>query len=467
MGLSGRWRSVVLALLASAGVPMTATGCSDSGEPTKVEQVAETTHSLEVSAFPAHAARQWMVTLANCVKFDGISPPVAARTYSYAAIAMYEALVHGMPGYKSLAGQLNGLPSLPQPDPGLEYDWPSVLAATMDRLVRHPLPGSLFAYPNRIFFEFTTFTQSALFKLGPTQLGYRGTAGVPANVIQNSVDYGNQLADTLIPWIVADGYFDLRYKGFIPPQGPQYWVPTGFSDTDKVENPLEPHFGELRPLVLTSPDECAPPAPPPFSTDPASAMYAEANAVYQTDINLTDAQIETARFWADGPKDTATPSGHWLAIANQLLRNKNLAEAARGYALTSIGYFDAFIAVWQSKFVHNLLRPETYIRRHISADWRPLLPTPQFPEYVSGHSGQSMAAAVMFTEVFGGGAFTDNTKLRRGFASRSFASFTAAADEAAISRVYGGIHYPMGSNEGKVLGTCVGNAIKTRIDITE
>src|SRR5262249_55474979 len=149
-----------------------------------------------------------------------------------------------------------------------------------------------------------------------------------------------------------------------------YWVPTGFSDTDKAENPLEPYFGVLRPLVLATSDECAPPDPVPFSSDAASPFYAQANVVYQTDITLTDDQIETARYWADGPTDTATPSGHWLAIANTFIRPKNLADAAAAYALTSIGYFDAFIAVWQSKFNYNLLRPETYIRRYIRPDWR-------------------------------------------------------------------------------------------------
>lgn len=227
-------RSLSLALLGLL-VLSTVPGCG--GEPAEPEAVNEVTHSVDTTSFNAHYARQWMANLGNSIKFDKISPPLAARTYAYGSIAMYEAVVHGMPGYQSLAGQLNGLTSLPTPDPGLEYDWPTVLAHTMDRLVRSPLPGNLYVFPNRIFYEFTTFPQAALWLLGPTQIGYRQAAGVPEAVIRNSMAFAHQLADALNAWMAADGYLDLRYKGFVPPLGPDKWVPTSFSDTDKVADP--------------------------------------------------------------------------------------------------------------------------------------------------------------------------------------------------------------------------------------
>jgi hypothetical protein len=451
-------------LCAAAVAVLALSGCSDaSAGMDQLEPTAERASSVDATTFPAHYARQWMTSLANSVRFDGISPPVAARTYAYAGVAIYESVVHGMPGYRSLAGQLNGLNTLPKPTPGLEYDWPTVLAQTMDRMVRN---GRVHVFPNRVFYEYTTETQAPLFVLGPIQIGYRRTAGVPSDVIEDSIAYGNALADVLIPWSEDDQYHALRYAGFIPPQGPQYWAPTGFQDKDKVMNPLEPHFGRLRPMVLTNGAECAPPPPVPFSTDPSSAFHAQAAAVYDAETNGTDEQREIANFWADGPGATPTPAGHWLAIATSFVRPRSLAEAASAYAITGIGYFDAFIAVWQSKYEHNLIRPETYIRRHIDSDWRPFIPTPQFPEYVSGHSGQSAASAVLFTHVFGSGPFTDSTKLRRGFGPRSFANFTAAAQEAANSRLYGGIHFPMGNQQGLALGTCVGNKIKDRVQLT-
>jgi hypothetical protein len=297
------------------------------------------------------------------------------------------------------------------------------------------------------------------------QIGYRRAAGVQPAVIDASISYGSALGGAIAAWANADGYPQIRYKGYLMPEGPDKWVPTGFSDTDKVANPVEPYFGTLRPMVLTNPAECAPPPPVPFSTAPGSDMYNQADAVYQTDLALTKEQREIAQFWADPPGATPTPPGHWLAIASSFVRTRNLEEAVQGYAKTSIGYFDAFIAIWQSKYEYNLLRPETYIRRHINPSWRPFLPTPQFPEYVSGHSGVSGASAVTFTEAFGSGPFTDATKLRRGFGARTFTSFTHAAQEAAMSRLYGGIHFPMGNAEGIALGTCVGNAVTSRVHL--
>ncbi len=461
-------RLTVLVPLCALALSAAAPGCNAEGATgaPPAEPASEVSHSLDATQFPAHYARQWMTNVANSIKYDGITPPVAARAYTYTAVAMYEAVMHGIPGARSLAGQLNGLGALPAPNAALPYDWPTVLAHTMDRLVRHEYPGSSFIFPNRIFFEFTTFTQASLWVLGPTQIGYRRAAGVPAAVIDRSVAYADQLADVLIPWMVDDGYLEYRYKGFIPPEGPQYWVPTGFSDTDKVANPEEPNFRRVRPLVLASPTECTAPPPVPFSTDPASAFYAQENAVYQTELTLTDEQIEIARFWADGARDTATPAGHWVAITTQFLRPRTLAEAATGYAKASLGYLDSFIAIWQVKYTHNVIRPETYIRRYIDSDWRPLLNTPQHPDYVSGHSGQSVATAVLLTDLFGSGPFTDNTKLRRGFGPRSFPSFLDAAFEASISREYGGIHTPMANEQGRNLGECVGNVILDRVHFT-
>jgi hypothetical protein len=434
---------------------------TDNGSEREPLAYAEQHVTQPTANFPATYARQWMTNLANSVRGDTIHPTVAARTYTYGAIGIYEAVVHGMPGRRSLAGQLNGLASLPEPVSGIEYDWPTVLAQTMHVLVNR----SVYVYPNRLFFQYTTFTQSSLTSLGPVQIGLRRAAGVPETVIGNSIAYGDALGAALSVWVDADGYRALRYKGFIPPAGPGYWVPTGFSDTDKVHIPEEPHFGAVRPLVLVNADECAPPPPPEFSTDPSSEFYAQARAVYDTEVNLTNEQREIARFWADGPGATPTPAGHWLALATKNLRSGNLANAATGYAFTSLAYLDAFIAVWKSKFDYNVLRPETYIRRHIDPGWQAFLPTPFFAEYVSGHSGVSGASAGVFTEFFGAGPVIDDTKIRRGFAPRSFANYTDAALEAVVSRLYGGIHYPISTERGFTLGQCVADRIIARVEL--
>jgi hypothetical protein len=456
--MTSRIATATLAVLCSSVL----VGCGgEAGEP--IAQERAQVISPNTSTFPTTFARQWMTNLANSVKNDVVSPPVAARTYAYGAIAIYESVVHGMPGYQSLAGQLNGLDSLPTPNPALEYDWPSVLAQTMHRVVNE----GVYTYPNRIFFEHTTLSDASLKSLGRVQLGYRTAQGVPDDVMLNSITYADELADALIAWSNADGYYALRYKGWIPPQGPDKWVPTGFSDTDKVVNPLEPHFGEVRPLVLTSGGECKPAnlglGPPAFSTDPSSEMYQQAKLVRDTEVNLNDEQREIARFWADDPGATPTPPGHWLSIATKLLRPTNLANAAAGYVSVSMGFFDSFIAVWESKYDYNLFRPSTYVRRHIDPGWQTFLGVPPFPTYVSGHSGVSGASGVLFTDYFGTGGFVDDTKLRRGFAARTFASFTDAAEEAAVSRLYGGIHWEFDNNDGLALGECVAGAIIDRV----
>jgi hypothetical protein len=288
-------------------------------------------------------------------------------------------------------------------------------------------------------------------------------AGVPQDVIDNSIEYGHALAGALIPWAEADGYDNIRYKGYIAPAGVDKWVSTGFSDKAKVANPTEPYFGNLRLLVMNTPDECGPAGPKPFSADPASAFYAEAAHVHATDDNLTDEQREIARFWADPPVDTGTPAAHWINIATKFVRPLTLDRAVVTYAMQGIAFYDAFISCWYIKFKYNLLRPETYIRRYIQSDWVPLMPTPQFPTYASGHSTESGANAVVLTQLFGPGPFVDDTKLRRGFAPHNFASFHDAALEAAISREYGGIHYPMDDDDGVVAGECIGGLVVSRV----
>jgi hypothetical protein len=402
--------------------PLTVSACGpETADRGGTEESASHTHALgtPVASFPSTAVRHWMASLANAARDDQVTPPVASRTYAYGAIAMYEALVHGMPGHHSMVGQLNGLTSLPLPEAGADYDWPTVLAATMHRVQR-----DIHIFPFLEFHEFVTPSMAALGTLGPVQIGHRRIAGVAEDVIDRSEAYGASLGEALAAWANADGYpDDVRFAAWEPPRGPDKWVPTGFADTDKVARAIEPHFGRLRTLVLTDGSECLAPPPPEFSTDPASAMYQEALAVYTTDLELTQEQRTIALFWADGP-GTSGPPGHWVEILNTLIRNESMADAVVAHMKMGIGQYDAFVSTWYSKYYYNLLRPTTYIRRHIDPTWRSFIPAPQFPEYTSGHSGQSGAATTVLAAVLGDVPFTDTTKVRRGFEARSYASFT-------------------------------------------
>jgi hypothetical protein len=202
-----------------------------------------------------------------------------------------------------------------------------------------------------------------------------------------------------------------------------------------------------------------------FSTSPGSAFHAEAQRVYDVSRALTPEQYQTVLYWADNPGQTGTPVGHWLAIGSQLVTQLRLSaeQAAEMFVLVTLAQADAFIAIWHEKYRLNLIRPGTYVRRHIDPAWTSAIITPPFPEYPSGHSGQSASAATVLTALLGPVAFEDSSNLALGHAARRFATFQEAADEAAESRLYGGIHFPMGNENGKALGRCVGRIVLDRL----
>jgi membrane-associated phospholipid phosphatase len=184
--------------------------------------------------------------------------------------------------------------------------------------------------------------------------------------------------------------------------------------------------------------------------------------VYETVNGLTDEQRTIALYWADLAGETATPPGHSLAITAQVLEqlDASLDLAAEAFARVGLGESDAFIASWATKYHYNLLRPVTYIHELIDPGWLPVLETPPFPAYTSGHSNDAGASSTILTAMFGDGfAFTDHTHDRLGFAPRSFTSFDDAASESAFSRLYGGIHYRADIEQGLVQGVCVGRAV--------
>jgi hypothetical protein len=182
---------------------------------------------------------------------------------------------------------------------------------------------------------------------------------------------------------------------------------------------------------------------------------------------LTPNQRETALYWADNSGETATPAGHWLSIGSGMIAERRLsaAQAAWTMAVTSTALADAFVSAWAYKFRLNLIRPRTFIRRTMDPTWEPAIPTPPFPEYLSGHSTVSAAAAGMLTALLGATPFNDSTNVSIGHAARRFDSFDSAAVEAGQSRIFGGIHFPSGNLEGRKLGECIANRIADRLKV--
>jgi hypothetical protein len=293
------------------------------------------------------------------------------------------------------------------------------------------------------------------------RLDARAVEGLPPEVVARSAAYGTAIAAHVLAWAAGDGGAVVENMGFPEAyaltEGPAHWVPTSL--IRQQQTPLLPGWGENRTFAMPDGAACPLPPPPAYSEAPGSAFHAEALEVYET-VNALDAEERAiARFWSDDPMLSPTPPGHWISIALQVLDAEDAPLDVRAEVLARLGVAlaDSFVACWNAKYVFDLVRPVTYIRRTIDPAWEPPLITPPFPEYPSGHSTQSGAAAEVLTAAFGEGfAFADATHVDDGLPARSYPSFWAAAEEAGISRLYGGIHFRAAIERGLDQGRCVG-----------
>jgi hypothetical protein len=396
--------------------------------------------------------RNWYRMILELVRHTPTySPPVASRAFAYTALVAYEAVASGDGPLATLAGQVTALPSPPPREAGAIYAEAVVLNAALARAVD-------------VFFANTGPTgQRAKAALG-RQLDALVAEGVDDAVLARSHAYGLALADAIIAASMGDGGAVVENLGFpesyaLDP-APGRWVPT--SAIQLQQSPLLPRWGENRPLVLPDGAACPLPPPPEYSTVPGSAFHDEALEVYEVSRTLTEDQKQIARFWSDDPMLSPTPPGHWVAIVLQIAERDGLSVEQQVDALVRLGIAvsDGFIVNWRDKFHYDLLRPVTYIREVIDPAWQPLLITPPFPEYPSGHSTQSGAAAQVLTQVFGEPfPFTDRTHEDDGMPARDFTGFWHAAEEAGMSRLYGGIHFRAAIDRGLEQGACVGDVV--------
>ncbi len=407
-------------------------------------------HNSDVSA-------AWFHLLYDRVKAEGFSPPVASRIYGAAGVCLYESMIDGMPKHRSLDGQLNQLVNVPNALKNRKYHWPSVANATLGRLLETLFAGK----PSSI----------AAFDALEQQIAASFASTVSATTLGNSVSHGQAVADSIAAWLSTDGYAIYNNCAFVPPAGPGLWVPT---PPAFVANPLQPCWGLLRPFALADGSEGAPAGHPAYSTSTSSEFYAYAFEVYSTVNSLTPEQATIAVYWADGPVQTGTPPGHWIDIVRQISLNKplNLGDSAEAFARVGISVADAFIACWNTKYTHNLLRPITYIRANIDPLWNAYIGTPPFPEFTSGHSTQSGASSAILADMLGHNyRFTDTTHTDHGLvpamSPRTFASLDEAAVEAKDSRLYGGIHYRFGNDEGYEQGKRIAGIILSRVRFTK
>jgi hypothetical protein len=419
-------------------------------QPVVLKTAANKTHGhlKQTKTNSSEVAIKWMNMQLQLMKTAIGIPNVAfVRPYAYSGIALYEAVVPGMPAYQSFEGQLNGLAGLPQTAPGLAYHWPSSANAALAYINKHMFTTTSEA--NQVSID---SLESAL------NAAYSGTADV--ETINRSIAFGREVAQIIFEWAETDGYLHAS-DAYTPPTGTGLWVstPPAFAAAST------PYWGNLRTLVTGSGEHAQPTAPTPYSTGPGSDFYRMAKRVYDASQTITPEQTAMALYWRDVPGVT-TP-GHYLSILKQVVEVENcsLDKTAVAYALDAITVFDASISCWQTKYHYNLVRPVTYIRNMLGyTNWSSLLVTPAHPEYSAAHAVLSAANADVLTSVFGDDYdFTDHTYDYLGYAPRSFNSFRAISEDAANSRLYAGIHYQPSIDAGLLQGRKVAQNIITRL----
>lgn len=396
--------------------------------------------------------------LTDVIIHDIFSPPVAARVYAYANIAAYEVIAATHTGQRSLYQQVKDFPAIKAPKKKIE---PSLAAV----------------YAFLLTGEKLIFSEPILRDSMNAIITWYQNQKIPSKIFSASVEYASYVSAQILQWAALDQYRETRrMRRYNIKKEEGKWLPTPPGYIAAVE----PYWNKIRTITMDSATQFRPPLAIAFSSDTASVFYRQAREVYTAVNSLSHSDSAIASFWDCNPfflntrghmnfaTKKISPGGHWMAIAGLACRQSgaSIAKSAAAYTYTAIALFDGFICCWEEKYRSNLIRPETYINSYIDENWRPLLQTPPFPEYTSGHSVVSTAAAKVLSHVFGKEfAFNDDTEVEFGLPVRSFTSFKQACDEAAISRLYGGIHYRAAIEHGQVQGEKVGAWVLQKIKL--
>jgi thioredoxin-related protein len=402
---------------------------------------------------------QLIKKLTNIIVVDIFSPPVASRIYANTSLSIYEAIRFKEEGAPSITQRLKGFGVMPQPETGKKYDFSIAAIQSFCETAKKVT----FSAP-----EITKY-QDSMIKLY--------AIGLEEEVVKNSIAFGQAVADVVGKRLTTDQYKETRgYDRFeVRTDDDSRWVPT----LPDYADGLEPHWPKMLTMALDTSSVIQADAYPPYSKDTTSDFYKELREVYEISKNRTEEQTDIALFWDDNPfvsqhkghvmfqDKKMTPPGHWMAIARKAceLKNANAVSSAKAYAYTAISLYDGFISCWYVKYSTVRIRPQTAVQRLIEPQWVSFIQTPPFPEYTSGHSTISSAAAEMLTHLFGDNvAFTDSSELEYNLPVRSFTSFRQAAEEASISRVYGGIHYRSGCENGNKQGKKIAEKILAKLE---
>jgi hypothetical protein len=406
--------------------------------------------SVAQNKLPTVQQQVWSLT--EVMFHDVTNPPAAARFYAYSALTAYEIL-----------SQLD-----------------DSMVLFQDQFKNYP---SARFYCDRSAINKQLAVTYGILETGKSMMpsGYllqekeaellRSFAFLSTQTIDSSVALAKKVAQKIIDYSKSDGYFKLstlsRYK---PLAGDEYWQPT----PPEYMSAIEPHWQIIRTFFLDSVEQVPLKPMIVFEKQTGSSFYQLANEVYNTTNSLTDEQKLIANFWDCNPfavqyqghmsvgLKKISPGGHWMGITGIVCEQANLdlRNTVLLHTLVALALHDAFICCWNGKYRYNRIRPETVINRYIDEKWQPLLQTPPFPEYPSGHSVISTAAAGVLTQFFGDHfSFVDTVETYLGLPPRQFNSFSEAAAEARISRLYGGIHFrdaiENGREEGEEIGAII------------
>ena len=384
------------------------------------------------------------------VNTEGYRGPVAARAYGYIGLAAYEA---GLPGFN---GDFISMTSM----------YPTIQLPARPDKVHFNLPVALNAcYYNilRNFFmtapENTRQHQLAIYNRWEEHLAEK----MDTTTYRLSAQFGRAVAQAVYDWSATDSIgdkanhhnYDRNYKG---PAGDGLWT----TSLDFPMPPLLPSWGSVRPFVINTENYIAKPLPP-YSAAPNTFYYNQAMEILTLTKQITAENLWIANFWNDDrPGLTFTPAGHWLAIANQVIEKEkpSIEKTLETYLKVGFSLSDAMVSCWRAKYLYNMERPESFIKRNLAKDWRPISPSPSFPSYPSGHSIMGAAAATVLTDLYGDNyaMMDDSHKDLKDFQTdpRSFNSFEEMAKENALSRILLGVHWRVDCEEGLRLGELIG-----------
>lgn len=400
--------------------------------------------------------------ISSIMVHDIFAPPLASRIFAYTNIAAYEVMCQESSDYKTLAGQANGLTPVPQPSnkENINFKLASLIAY-------YEIGKQLVFSEDRV----TTYRDSL----------YNVWKNENEQTFEASKDYGLKVANHIKNWIDKDNYKETRTmsKFTVNSSDPSRWQPTPPDYMDGIE----PHWNLIRTFVIDSASQFKPKPHPEFSLEKGTEFYNQMMEVYNVGVQMkkegdSSEEIAIAQFWDCNPYVSThqghlmfatkkiTPGAHWMGIC-KICCKKDQADFEKtvyAYTKTSMAVADGFISAWDEKYRSNLIRPETVINQYVDENWTPLLQTPPFPEYTSAHSVISGAASVAMSSIFGDHfAFDDDTEMIYNLPTRHYESFLDASKEAAISRLYGGIHYRAATQEGLVQGLNLGEFVVDKL----